>query len=417
MNSDTAANRWAWFKELLSANRGDLPQDIYLAKKKRRQAFQDWEEALAQRSRGTSTTANGHVAEPPRSTVERTPSETRAAAQQQAPQSDLDADPTETLPHDVHLLERARTQWQFGQWHALAALDPDAIDHHPDRAKLALLAATGLAQRGQPAEARQMAYKAVDWGVDRELVKRLLLSGMHNSLARAAALAGQDKRVRRHFEDALNVGTPGAAAPMAVRARAETELTQIGLDQALPRLIPAAAQPDAPSYLKREAAQPGQELMVFLPDRSQRLIKLYPDHPDYLRLQGDRILFDVPEGASLVLSTNPDGQVANTPRQDLFGLAPATDYRVTGYLSCSNCSVSAWLVEYDRHERLSDHTDRTVDNRFDLQIRTSRHHARLCVALRIAGCGDLDLGGSVLRIQQLARPGNVHLDAQASLHY
>lgn len=388
-----------------------------MAKKKRRQAFQDWDEALAQRSKDSSPTANGPVAEPPRSTVGWTSGETTTAAQQQAPPSSTDVDPTETLPHDVHLLERARTQWQFGQWHALAALDPDAIYHHPDRAKLALLAATGLAQRGQPAQARQMAHKAVDWGVDRELVKRLLLSGMHNSLARAAALAGQDKRVRRHFEDALNVGTPGAAAPMAVRARAETELTQIGLDQALPRLMPAAPQPDAPSYLKRETVQPAQELMVFLPDRAQRLIRLYPDNPHYLRQQEDRILFDVPEGARLIFTSNPDGQLANTPLQDQFGLAPATDYRVTGYLSCSDRSVTAWLVEYDQHERLSDHTDRTVDNRFDLQIRTSRHHARLCVAFRIAGCGELDLGGSLLRIQQLARPDHVNQDARASLNH
>ncbi|WP_462321781.1 hypothetical protein [Halochromatium sp.] len=323
----------------------------------------------------------------------------------------------ETLPHDVHLLERARAQWQFGQWHALAALDLDALHHHPDRAKLALLAATGLAQRGQTAQAHQLTRKAIDWGVDRELVKRLLLSGMHNSLARAAALAGHDKRVRRHFEDALHVGIPGAAAPMAVRARAETELTQIGLDQALPRLIPTAPLPDAPSYLKREATPPGQDLMVLLPDRGQRQIRLYPDNPNYLRQLEDRLIFDIPEGNTLIISSNPDGQLALAPLRDPFGLAPATDYRVTGHLSCSDRHLTACLVEYDPQERLSDHSARAIDNRFDLHFRTSRHHARLCIAFRIAGCGELDLAGSVLRIQQLAQTTLVADDTRASLRH
>lgn len=319
--------------------------------------------------------------------------------------------PMETLPHDVHLLERARTQWQFGQWQALSALDPESIHHHPDRAKLALLAATAHAQRGQTGQARALTRQAIDWGVDRELITRFLLSGMHNSLARAAALAGQDKRARRHFEDALNVGIPGGGAPMAVRARAETELTQIGLDQALPRLIPATPPQDAPTYLKRAASEPSQDLMVFLPDRSQRLITLYPDHPDYLSHQGDRILFDVPDEASLIFSSNPEGLFSQGPRRDLFGLAPATEYRITGHLSCSNRSASAYLIEYDQSERISDHTDRAIDNRFDLQFRTSRRHRRLCIAFRIRGRGALDLGISVLRIQQHAGTAGLRTDS------
>ena len=42
-----------------------------------------------------------------------------------------------------NVLDRSRTQWQFGDWANLAALDRDTIQHHPDYAKLALLAAVG----------------------------------------------------------------------------------------------------------------------------------------------------------------------------------------------------------------------------------------------------------------------------------
>jgi hypothetical protein len=51
------------------------------------------------------------------------------------------------VPYDENLLARSRTQWQFGDWESLAKLDRDALQHHPDRAKLALLAAAGHLQQ------------------------------------------------------------------------------------------------------------------------------------------------------------------------------------------------------------------------------------------------------------------------------
>lgn len=351
-----------------------------MAKKRRSSTFSDWEEALLRQHPPTDPIPETEADEPMPADV---------------------SPPTETLPHDVHLLERARTQWQFGEWQALAALDANALNHHPDRARLALLAAAGCAQTGQIPQAQKLARKSVDWGADRDLVKRLLLSGVHNSLARAAALAGQDKRVRRHFEDALNVGVPGGAAPMAVRARAESELTQIGLEQTLPRLIPATPQPSAPSYLKRTVNAAGQDLLVFLPGRKQRLVTLFPDQPGFVKCHEDRLLFNVPEGRQLVFSTHPEGQLSTPPLADLFGLAAATEYRVSGHLACADPSAMALLIEYDDQERIADHAGQAVAHRFDLRIRTHWKHRRLCMAFRVSGRGELDLGVSVLRFQQI----------------
>lgn len=61
---------------------------------------------------------------------------------------------TYLVPYDENLLERARTQWQFGDWESLAKLNRDTLQHHPDRAKLALLAA-GHLQTDNPDAARQ----------------------------------------------------------------------------------------------------------------------------------------------------------------------------------------------------------------------------------------------------------------------
>jgi hypothetical protein len=70
--------------------------------------------------------------------------------------------PTPAVPYDETLLERARTQWQFGDWPSLAALTRDTLQHHPDRAKLALLAAAGHQQLGDTAAAQQFTHLAQD---------------------------------------------------------------------------------------------------------------------------------------------------------------------------------------------------------------------------------------------------------------
>ena len=44
------------------------------------------------------------------------------------------------------LLDRAREQWQHGDWESLVDIAEIDLGHHPDRAKLALLAAAGYQQ-------------------------------------------------------------------------------------------------------------------------------------------------------------------------------------------------------------------------------------------------------------------------------
>lgn len=135
-------------------------------------------------------------------------------------------------PYDEHLLDRSRTQWQFGDWDSLARLDLDILQHHPDRAKLALLAAAGRMHTGQIAEARPLVRKAQEWGASKELVSQVLVAGVHHRLGRASALAGQQPRALQHFESALALGTPGGEARLLARARLGAQLDQLGLPPA-----------------------------------------------------------------------------------------------------------------------------------------------------------------------------------------
>jgi hypothetical protein len=144
------------------------------------------------------------------------------------------------VPYDENLLERSRTQWQFGDWASLVKLDRDTLQHHPDRAKLALLAATGQAQQGDVEQARQYIRLAREWGCSKKLISQVLISGVHNSLGRAAAADGQAQRTVLHFENAIRVGMPNLDSRLLTQARAQQQLSDMGLMAPSPLFAPGA---------------------------------------------------------------------------------------------------------------------------------------------------------------------------------
>lgn len=137
---------------------------------------------------------------------------------------------TRLVPYDENLLERSRTQWQFGDWERLVLLSRDTLQHHPDRAKLALLAAAGHLQSGGTSEARQFVRQAQDWGCSKKLISQILVAGVHNSLGRAAAVSGQEQKAIKHFENAIATGTPGSDVLLVAQARIGNQLGQLGVN-------------------------------------------------------------------------------------------------------------------------------------------------------------------------------------------
>jgi hypothetical protein len=55
---------------------------------------------------------------------------------------------TNKKPYNETLLDSAKAQWQDGNWEGLARMERGGLQSHPDRAKLALLAAAGHQQQG-----------------------------------------------------------------------------------------------------------------------------------------------------------------------------------------------------------------------------------------------------------------------------
>jgi FkbM family methyltransferase len=135
-------------------------------------------------------------------------------------------------PPQVLTLARAKGQWLIGDWQTLAQLDDATIEQHEARDRVALLAASAHLQLDAPERAATLLRRALAWGCDRQLAARLLISGVHNTLGRAAALRRDAPALERHFGQALNL-TGDADAQPAAHTRAVREMTSL-------RLLPQA---------------------------------------------------------------------------------------------------------------------------------------------------------------------------------
>ena len=127
----------------------------------------------------------------------------------------------ELVPYDETLLEKARIQWQFGDWNSLVKIARDHLQHHPDRAKLALLVCAGHGQLGNLGMQRQFARLAIDWGCSKRLVSQILISGVHNSLGCSYSALGRFDKARLYFNESIQTGMPEGNVPLIVDARAQ----------------------------------------------------------------------------------------------------------------------------------------------------------------------------------------------------
>ena len=130
---------------------------------------------------------------------------------------------------DPDLLQKAHTQWQFGDWASLTSLATPALEQHPDRASLALLAAAGLFQAADPEVAREYVQRARDWGCPESMIRRVLISGAYNSLGRTRMAEGKEDRAALLMERASAVAFPQDDAQLITSARTAYQAAQLGV--------------------------------------------------------------------------------------------------------------------------------------------------------------------------------------------
>ena len=153
------------------------------------------------------------------------------------------------VPYDENLLEQSRIQWQLGDWASLANLNRHTLQHHPDRAKLALLAAAGQIQNNNTSAAQQWIRLAQDWGCSKKMVSQVLVAGVYSTLGKATLIAGDRQRALAHYKTAAFVTSQKANSNLL----AETHIMRetLCLDAALQAVpLPPPAAPALPTPAK-----------------------------------------------------------------------------------------------------------------------------------------------------------------------
>lgn len=152
-------------------------------------------------------------------------------------------------PYEESLLEKSRTQWQFGDWRNLARLTREKLESHPDRAKLALLVAAAHQQTDNLGEVRVWVGLARTWGCTKQIVSRVLIAGVYQTLGRAALIAKDEKKAEKWLQQAVSTGMPGSEARLWSTARREAATKQIGHDVRHARRQLLEQQAEAPPWL------------------------------------------------------------------------------------------------------------------------------------------------------------------------
>ncbi len=127
-------------------------------------------------------------------------------------------------PYNPQALATAREQWQRGDWAALADMTLDQLQDHPDRAKLALLAAAGHMQLGRNDQGADLLRQAKAWGCNPQLMRQVVIAGVHNTLGKAAALADMPDRADQHFAASLRTVMPMHSGKQQINLRRDTQM-------------------------------------------------------------------------------------------------------------------------------------------------------------------------------------------------
>ncbi|MDR6984039.1 hypothetical protein J2X32_002681 [Rheinheimera pacifica] len=196
-------------------------------------------------------------------TAEHTPTKQSKAKQQPAKQL-LQSAASETA------LSQAAMLWGLGDWPSLLAAAENWNPEH--NSALAAYKIAALLQNGDIDQVKAI-LAASDFDViDRQLLSKLLIAGVLNSLGKARACSFEHARAQQLFEQSVNIGLPYTAPATLLRARASTQLAQLGLPNIQQHETAPLFNPDTAHFLQSATAffQDEPALELALADYYQR---------------------------------------------------------------------------------------------------------------------------------------------------
>lgn len=131
--------------------------------------------------------------------------------------------------YDLAIIERARNQWQLGEWENLAKLNINEFQNYLEKGKLALLIGSSHLQLGNETEGRRFVNIAKECGVSKALISRTLIASLHITLGRSYLAKGKNETAIQNFREAIRLLFPHLDNKFFGETLATIEATRMGL--------------------------------------------------------------------------------------------------------------------------------------------------------------------------------------------
>lgn len=191
--------------------------------------------------------------------------------------------------YEKKMLERANLHWELEDWPSLLDMNMELLENHPDRAELALYIGVAYINSGNREISKKFVDLSIKWGVDKTLLFKVFVAGVHATLARANLAANKNDNAFRHYERSIGLFKPYQSVRLLSETKMSHDAIKMGLlPQAFDLLVgkysvvqESSREKDDPGLriLKTELDMLRHELSL-----AQQRMQLYkPDQPGFSR--------------------------------------------------------------------------------------------------------------------------------------
>lgn len=129
-----------------------------------------------------------------------------------------------------------KAAWFLGAWQKLVAEDPNVYKEHEQHAKILAFISSAHFQLGNTDLGLELAKKSITAGIDYETLSAIMISSLHNSIAKVYSLLDEDEIAKHHFHDAMTIDGRNSD-DFLLDARILAELASLNLIQTSKKYI------------------------------------------------------------------------------------------------------------------------------------------------------------------------------------
>lgn len=145
---------------------------------------------------------------------------------------------TSTQSGDDSFIRQLWSKWEYGDWEFLKNIDFGTVENDCDCAIITILSAAGYSQHGNFDIASDLFRFAAKSEASKTTIAQVIISGVYNSLGRAAAALYQSDRAVKNFETAVKFIAASSDLSFDAQHRVEKQFQDLGFQaNDLPKIL------------------------------------------------------------------------------------------------------------------------------------------------------------------------------------